>query len=51
MNLSDLPYAPDLVLPAPTVMFRVQRLRQRKGTVTTGQFRTPLGVSPSIDSI
>lgn len=41
MKLSDLQYAPDLALPVPTVMFRVQRLRQRKGTVATGHFRTP----------
>ena len=41
MNLADLQYAPELILSAPTVLYRIQRLRPRPGGIAIGPLRVP----------
>ncbi len=39
MRLTDLQYAPDCQLPAHSVLYRIQRIRSRPGTVSIGVLR------------
>lgn len=41
MKLAELEHAPDFILPAPSILYRVQRLRSRRGAVAVGQLRIP----------
>lgn len=41
MKLADLEYAPSFDLPAPTVLFRIQRTRARRGSMRVGRILLP----------
>jgi RES domain len=41
MKLAELEHAVDFTLPAPSILYRVQRLRSRRGAVAVGSLRTP----------
>ncbi|MBK1614543.1 hypothetical protein CKO44_13800 [Rubrivivax gelatinosus] len=41
MKLAELEHAPDFILPAPRILYRVQRLRSRRGAVAVGPLRIP----------
>ncbi|MDG0852200.1 RES family NAD+ phosphorylase [Roseateles puraquae] len=41
MKLADLEFVPSFELPAPTVLYRVQRIRARRGTVRIGRLLLP----------
>lgn len=41
MKLVDLGFAPELILPAPTLLHRVQLTRSRRGAVAIGHVRVP----------
>lgn len=41
MKLEELEHAPDFILPSPSILYRVQRLRSRRGAVAVGQLRVP----------
>lgn len=39
MKLEELEHAPDFILPAPSILYRVQRMRSRRGAVAVGHLR------------
>lgn len=41
MKLVELEYAVDCTLPSPSILYRVQRLRSRRGAVAVGSLRVP----------
>lgn len=41
MKLEELEHAPDFILPSPSILYRVQRQRSRRGAVAVGQLRVP----------
>lgn len=41
MKLEELEHAPEFVLPSPSILYRVQRLRSRPGAVAVGPLRLP----------
>jgi hypothetical protein len=41
MKLAELEHAVEFTFPSPSILYRVQRLRSRKGTVAIGPLRTP----------
>jgi hypothetical protein len=42
MKLAELEHAIDLLLPSPSILYRVQRLRSRRGAVPVGPLRVPM---------
>lgn len=42
MKLVELEHAVDFTLPSPSILYRVQRLRSRRGAVAVGALRVPL---------
>jgi len=41
MKLAELEHAPDFILPTPSILYQVQRLRSRRGAVAVGPIRIP----------
>ena len=41
MKLAELEHAVDFTLPSPSILYRVQRLRSRRGAVAVGPLRVP----------